>query len=301
MYTMNATDSVTTGFRESLGSGDLTVLLEAHDGLSARLVEEAGFDGIWASSLSMSASMGVRDNNEMTRSQVLQKAECMSDATEIPILVDADTGYGDFNNFRRFAANLKQRGVAAVCVEDKTFPKTNSFVGDETDQPLARIEEFTGKIRAAKEYVGDDDLCVVARVEAFIAGYGLDEALERADAYHEAGADAIFIHSKQPYADEVLSFARAWDRDCPVVVVPTTYYDTPMAAFREAGVSAVIWANHMLRAAVEHMQHVANRIRAEGTVRGVEEDAEIAPVEEVFRLQGVPELREAKAEYLRSG
>lgn len=297
---MSATESATASFRESLYSDDLTFLLEAHDGLSARLVEEAGFDGVWASSLSMSASMGVRDNNEMTRTQVLQKAECMSDATDLPILVDADTGYGDFNNFRQFTGNLEQRGVAGVCVEDKTFPKTNSFVGDENDQPLAPVEEFSEKIRAAKDFVDDDEFCVVARVEAFIAGYGLEEALERATAYHGAGADAIFIHSKESTADEVLSFAREWNQRCPVVVVPTTYYETPTETFREAGVSTVIWANHMLRAAIQGMQRVAARIRAEDAVRGVEEDNEIVPVEEVFRLQGVPELRDAKEEYLRS-
>ena len=103
--------------------------MEAHNGLSARIVEEAGFRGIWASGLSISAALGVRDNNEASWTQVLEVVEFMSDATDIPILLDGDTGYGNFNNMRRLVRKLEQRGVAAVCIEDKLFPKTNSFIG----------------------------------------------------------------------------------------------------------------------------------------------------------------------------
>ena len=110
--------------------------MEAHNGLSARIVEEAGFRGIWASGLSISAALGVRDNNEASWTQVLEVVEFMSDATHIPILLDADTGYGNFNNMRRLVKKLEQRGVAAVCIEDKLFPKTNSFINSER-QPLA--------------------------------------------------------------------------------------------------------------------------------------------------------------------
>src|SRR3712207_6986805 len=106
----------------------------------------------------------------------------MSDATNVPILLDADTGYGNFNNMRRLVKKLEQRGVAAVCVEDKLFPKTNSFINSER-QPLADMAEFAGKIKAVKEAQADPDFCVVARLEAFIAGWGLDEMLRRAEAY----------------------------------------------------------------------------------------------------------------------
>ena len=124
--------------------------MEAHNALSARIVEEAGFRGIWASGLSISAALGVRDNNEASWTQVLEVVEFMSDATHIPILLDGDTGYGNFNNMRRLVKKLEQRGVAAVCIEDKLFPKTNSFIGSER-QPLATIDEFTGKIKAVKD------------------------------------------------------------------------------------------------------------------------------------------------------
>jgi phosphoenolpyruvate phosphomutase len=114
--------------RYLLESGGLSFLMEAHNALSARIVQEAGFDGIWASSLSMSAAMGVRDGNEASWTQSLEWLEFMADATEIPILMDGDTGYGNFNNVRRLVTKLQQRGIAGVCIEDKVFPKTNSLL-----------------------------------------------------------------------------------------------------------------------------------------------------------------------------
>ena len=121
----------TTQFKNLLHSGKVEFLMEAHDGISARIVEEAGFKGIWGSGLCISAAMGVRDNNEASWTQVLEVLEYMSDATNIPILVDADTGYGNFNNVRRLVRKLEQRNVAAMCIEDKLFPKTNSFIKGE--------------------------------------------------------------------------------------------------------------------------------------------------------------------------
>src|SRR3989338_670401 len=117
-----------TKFRELLNSGKLEFLCEAHNGISAKIVEEAGFKGIWASSLTISAAMGVRDNNEASWTQILEVLEFMNDATTIPILLDADTGYGNFNNVRRLVKKLEQRNIAAVCIEDKRFPKTNSLL-----------------------------------------------------------------------------------------------------------------------------------------------------------------------------
>ena len=201
--------SKTQQFKRLLQSKRLEFLMEAHNALSARIVEEAGFRGIWASGLSISAALGVRDNNEASWTQVLEVVEFMSDATDIPILLDGDTGYGNFNNMRRLVKKLEQRGVAAVCIEDKLFPKTNSFIGSER-QPLATIDEFTGKIKAVKDAQRDPDFCLVARLEGFIAGWGIDEMLLRAEAYHLAGADALLIHSRKATPDQVLGFAKAW-------------------------------------------------------------------------------------------
>jgi phosphoenolpyruvate phosphomutase len=285
----------TTQFKRMLHSADLEFLLEAHNGLSAKIVEEAGFKGIWGSGLSISAALGVRDNNEASWTQVLEVLEFMSDATTIPILLDADTGYGNFNNVRRLVHKLEQRKIAAMCIEDKLFPKTNSFINSEA-QPLADIEEFSGKIKAAKDTQEDPDFCVVARVEALIAGWGLPEALKRADAYHRAGADAILMHSKISTPDQILAFMDEWQDTCPVVIVPTMYYTTPTQVFRDAGISMVIWANHMMRASIMAMQEVAGRIYADQSLMSVED--QIVSVKEIFRLQNAAELKEAEKRYL---
>src|ERR1700738_5216395 len=166
--------------RHELTSPALSFLMEAHDGLSAKLVEEAGFPAIWASGLAISAALGVRDNNEASWTQVLDILEFMADATMLPILVDGDTGYGNFNNVRRLVRKLCQRGIAGVCIEDKLFPKTNSFIGEA--QPLAEIGEFCGRIKAGKDSQTENEFSLVARIEALISGHGMDEALRRAEA-----------------------------------------------------------------------------------------------------------------------
>jgi len=287
----------TRAFRALLRSGDLEFICEAHNGLSAKIVEEAGFKGIWGSGLTISAQYGVRDNNETSWTQVLETLEFMADATNVPIMLDGDTGYGSFNNFRRLIRKLEQRGVAAVCIEDKIFPKTNSFISGDT-QPLADIHEFCGKIQAGKDAQQDDEFCIVARVEAFIAGWGLGEALRRAEAYHGAGADAILIHSALSVPDEVLAFKKEWGDRYPVVIVPTKYYATPTEAYEDCGFSMVIWANHLLRSSISAMQRTAKQIYAEQNLMSIEDN--VAGVDEIFRLQGAQELKEAEKRYLPS-
>jgi phosphoenolpyruvate phosphomutase len=285
----------TTQFRQLLLSDQLEFLCEAHNGISAIIAEEAGFQGIWGSGLSLSAQFGVRDNNEASWTQVLEMLEFMSDATRVPILLDGDTGYGNFNNMRRLVSKLEQRGIAAVCIEDKLFPKTNSFIGGET-QALADINEFCGKIKAGKDAQAHDDFSIIARVEAFIAGWGLTEALKRAEAYHAAGADGILIHSALAVPDEILAFKREWGERCPVVIVPTKYYATPTEVFRDYGFSVVIWANHLMRASIAAMQETARTLMTEANLLSVED--RLVPVSEVFRLQGAEELQSAEKRYL---
>ncbi|MFI4885555.1 MAG: phosphoenolpyruvate mutase [Steroidobacterales bacterium] len=281
--------------RRLLLSDRLEFLMEAHNGLSARIVREAGFHGIWASGLSISAQFGVRDNNEASWTQVVDMLEFMADASNLPILLDGDTGYGNFNNLRRLVRKLEQRGIAGVCIEDKVFPKTNSFLNGER-QPLADMDEFCGKIAAGKATQLDPDFSIVARVEALIAGWGMEEALRRAEAYRRAGADAILIHSKLSKPDEILTFAREWAGRGPLVIVPTKYYSTPTDVFRKAGISVVIWANHVLRSAAAAMQSTAREIFESETLVNVED--RIAPVAEIFRLQDAEEYSAAERLYL---
>ncbi|MGZ8380275.1 MAG: phosphoenolpyruvate mutase [Nitrospira sp.] len=297
---MSSTPGMTPSsqFRKLLLSEQLEFICEAHNGLSAKIVQEAGFKGIWASGLSISAQFGVRDNNEASWTQVLENLEFMSDAATIPILLDGDTGYGNFNNMQRLVRKLEQRRIAAVCIEDKLFPKTNSFIKGDA-QPMADMHEFCGKIKAGKDAQTDSDFCIIARVEAFICGWGLAEALRRAEAYRQAGADGILIHSALSVPDEILAFKQEWGNRCPVVIVPTKYYATPTDVFRQHGFSMVIWANHMLRTAVAAMQKTAQTLKEQEHLLSIED--KVAPVSEIFRLQNAAELQDAEDRYLPRG
>ena len=286
----------TTQLKQLIQSDELTFLMEAHNGLSAKIVQETGFQGIWGSGLSISASMGVRDSNEASYTQVLETLEFMSDATTVPILLDADTGYGNFNNARILVRKLEARGIAGACIEDKLFPKSNSLLGNTESKPLASMEEFSLKIRAMKDHQRDPDFQVVARVEAFIAGWPLEEALKRSEAYVAAGADAILIHSKRSDHAEIESFMKAWKGRHPVIIVPTKYYTTPTQTFRDWGVNTVIWANHNLRACISAMQQTTQQIYKDQSLMQVEN--KVASVKEVFRIQGQPELDAAEKKYL---
>merc|ERR1711934_200246 len=286
----------TTQLRELFGGKDLGYLMEAHNGLSAKIVQEAGFKAIWASGLSISAALGVRDNNEASWTQVLDVMDFVTECTDIPVLLDGDTGYGNFNNARRLIGKLERADVAGVCLEDKLFPKTNSFIDGEL-QPLAYIAEFCGKIMACKDTQKDPDFMLVARLEAFITGYGLDEAYCRADAYHRAGADAILCHSKKKDDSDIRAFMEAWGDRCPVVIVPTKYPDVHCDTFRDYGVSMVIWANHNMRAAVAAMQRVSKEIYDNQSLANVETSGDIQTVAEVFRLQRTAELKMAENKY----
>jgi len=280
--------------RKMVQSPTRLILMEAHNGITAKLVQEAGFEAIWASGLTISASLGLRDCNEASWTQVVDVLEYMADAVDIPILLDGDTGYGNFNSVRRLVTKLEQRGVAGVCLEDKIFPKTNSFI--DRGQKLASIEEFTGKIKAAKDTQRYSGFTVVARVEALIAGLGMEEALKRAHAYLDAGADAILIHSKKPNAQEILEFLVRWDFAGPVVVVPTTYPRVNQIGLVEAGASNVIYANHTLRAVIFHVRVMLKYLREGGRLSEVDE--KVASVKDIFALQNDEELRLAESRYL---
>lgn len=272
---------------------ELTFIMEAHNALSAKIAQEAGFPAIWASGLSISATLGLADRNHASWTQVLDVAEFMADHIDVPVLLDGDTGFGNYQNVMRLVRKLGQRGISGVALEDKIFPKLNSFLGE--NQELTPVEDFCSKLRAAKDAQLDPNFVVIARTEALISGRGMGEAMERAERYREAGADAILIHSKRKTPEEVLEFARRWERRSPLVVVPTMYYRTPASAFREAGISCVIWANHSLRASISAMRRTTSAILRNESVEPVEGD--IASLEDVFNLTGEVQAREADKRY----
>lgn len=285
----------TTRLKQLIQSPTLNFIMEAHNGLSAKIVEQTGFEAIWASSLSISASFGVRDTNEASWTQIVEVIEFMADATTVPILLDGDTGYGNFNNARRLVKKCEQRGIAGVCIEDKLFPKANSLL-EGKKQPLADQDEFCGKIKAAKDAQQDPDFIVVARVEAFIAGWGLQEALTRAEAYRQAGADAVLIHSKEKSASEIEAFMAEWNQRLPVIIVPTNYYTTPTETFRRLGVSTVIWANHSIRSCMGAIQKTTQQIYKEESLTMIE--PHIPTVQSLFKLVDMQELKIAEKMYL---
>jgi phosphoenolpyruvate phosphomutase len=287
--------SMTGALRRILHSGELHFALEAHDGMSARIVERAGFGCLWASGFALSTVSGVRDANELSWTDIVRMTEAIADAVAVPVLVDGDTGHGDFNIARRFVRKLELAGAAGVCLEDKLFPKTNSFVGD--DHALADVEEFSAKIRACKANQATPGFCIVARTEALIAGLPLEEALARAEAYRAAGADAVMVHSRAPVADDILCFAREWQQRLPLVISPTTYCDTPAEAFRSVGISLAIWGNHAMRAAAAAIDRVAREIHRRESVNDL--DTPLARLDEVFDLIGYDELEDARASYGR--
>lgn len=285
--------SVGRQLRDMLNAATPCILMGAHDGLSARIAVAEGFQALWASGLCMSTALGVRDSDEASWTQLLSVVDTIVDATDVPVLVDGDTGYGSFNTARRFSARAERVGAAGVCFEDKTFPKMNSFVGD--DHTLVPVSTFCGKIKACKDAQSDPGFVVMARTEALIAGRPIGEALERASAYAAAGADAVFIHSRKPSVAEIAQFLADWDGRVPVVVAPTTYHTTSLSEFKRLGISGVIWANHAMRAAFTAMRETCRHVLSAGGVSGVE--GQIAPLGEIFSLLGYSELELEEAEY----
>ena len=286
-----------TPIRQGIAERGLVHAMAAHNPLSALLAEEAGFDAVWASGFELSAAYGVPDASLLSLTQHLDMTRAICGRVGIPVVADLDTGYGNAVNVMHVVAAYERAGVGAVVLEDKRFPKDTSLL-EGGRQELVRTEEFEGKIAAAVAARRDPALVVVARTEALIAGLGQAEALSRARAYAEAGADLVLVHSKRRTPEEVLACIAAWDGRVPLALVPTAYPQLTEAAMRGTGkVGLVIYGNHAIRAAVAAMQEVFRGIRAEGGIAGA--DAAIAPVEEIFRLQGVSAMKAAEAKFLR--
>lgn len=283
--------------RELLTTKKNTKIVGAHNGLSAKLVERAGFDGVWASGLEISASYGIPDASLISMNQFLEAARSMNEVIDIPIVADCDTGYGNAMNVMYLVQRYEEAGIAGVSIEEKKFPKDNSLLAGGR-QELLRVEEFEGKIEAAKSAQKNPDFMVIARVEALIAGWGQEEAQMRAHRYAEAGADAILIHSKSSDPGEVLEFINNWDLDVPLVLVPTNYPSLTEKDIEELGkVKLVIYANHGLRAAIKAMEDVFAKIKNDRGIYDLNEFMD--PVSHVFEIQGVQKLKENEKIFLR--
>lgn len=281
--------------KEFLSSSEPLRVVGAHDGLGALLAERHGFDGVWASGLEISTSHGVPDANILSMTQYLERSQEMITASRLPVIADVDTGYGNSSNVHFMVRQYEAAGVAAIVIEDKLFPKVNSFAPGR--QELASIPEFCGKLEAAKAAQETEDFMVIARIEALIAGWGLDEALRRGEAFLEAGADAILIHSKSRSPDEVRSFLDIWNQRAPMVLIPTTYPSLTFDEMRDRGVNMVIYANHGLRATVSAMDAVLSSIAEHRSTVQIEDS--ITPVKTILELQGMKALKAHEKTYMR--
>lgn len=279
--------------RRLIEAKPLVRIMEAHDGLCGLIIENLeiakgnrleAFDGMWSSSLTDSTSKGKPDIEAVDLTTRLQDLNNILECTTKPIIFDGDTG-GKTEHFVFTVRTLERHGVSAVIIEDKTGLKKNSLFGTDAIQTQDSIEHFCQKIRAGKEAQITSDFMIIARIESLIAGKGVDDALLRADAYVEAGADGIMIHSKNKSGDDIREFClefRKKHHRIPLVVVPTTYNHIYEKELAEWGANVVIYANHLLRAAYPAMKAAATAILE--NERSLEADPLCMPIKEILEL-----------------
>jgi len=278
--------------RELFDKPGIIRLVGAHNGLTARLVEEAGFEGVWASSLEISAAHLVPDADILTMTDFLDSAVEMNEAVDLPIVADIDQGYGNSNNVARAVEKHERAGIAGVIVEDNLFPKQNSLLEGE-GRKLASVRDFVAKIVAGKQAQRTEDFMLIARIEALIAGLGQEEALRRARAYVNAGADAIMIHSRKTDPSEIVEFVEAWDEDVPLVIAPTKYPSFTEDRIRSyPEIRMVIYANHVIRTVVGAIRETLREIRKTGGIETI--SSRLIAVDELFELQGTFDMLECQ-------
>lgn len=288
-----------TRLRALLARPGIVKAVGAHDAVSAKLIQQAGFDAVWASGFGISTALKcIPDASFITLSEQLEVERNMAEAISIPIIADCDTGYGNALNVMRTVSDHERAGIAAICIEDNIFPKRCSFYAG-VRRELVSIDEHCGKIRAAKAAQHEPDFMVIARTEALIAGWGKEEALRRAEAYAGAGADAILIHSKSPTFDELQSVAGAWSGSVPLVVVPTIFDEVTADELEKAGFKVVIYANQAIRSAIKAMRETLEALQVGQRAAAVND--RIVPLQEVYDLVGVPAMKEDERRFLPPG
>lgn len=292
---MSSVPSPAARLRALLERDQPVLVAGAHSPLSAKLVEEAGFDAIWASGFEISASQAVPDANILSFSENLDIARGIANASSLPVIADCDSGFGNAVNVIRTVREYEAAGIAGICIEDNIFPKRCSFYSG-SRRELVSPEEHAGKIRACKAAQRDPNTFIIARTEALIAGWGQAEALKRAHMYADAGADAVLIHSKSKTLDELAEVSKQWTRKTPLVIVPTIFPEASATDCYQAGFSIVIFANHGLRASIKAMQDTLKELRRTERISDIND--RLVPLKEVYRLVGVDEMNAQEADFL---
>ena len=274
--------------REKLNSKSIIQVGGAFDAMSAKLVEISEFDAVWAGSFAISATHALPDASILTMTEFLHAAENMADSCNIPVIADCDTGFGGPSNVSHLVKKYEKAGIAGICIEDKTFPKENSLLKN-GNNILIGEKEFVAKIIAAREAKKDKDFLIIARTEALIAGMGVDEAIKRATAYENAGADAILIHSKNKSPQEIFEFCDTWKGKIPLIVVPTSYGSVTIDELINHNIKMVIYANQTLRIAHKSMLMILNKLKKANSLDEV--NGEISSMEEIFELQKMFDMK----------
>ena len=279
--------------RRLLNAKPILRFIEAHNGLTGLIVENTSinkngikqeFDGNWASSLTESTVKGKPDIEAVDVTSRINSLQDILEITTKPIIYDADTG-GKIEHLKFTIRTLERLGVSAAIIEDKTGLKKNSLFGNDVEQSQDTIENFSEKIKAAKNAQITQDFMVIARFESLILEAGMQDAIKRARAYIQAGADGIMIHSRDRSPKEIIDFCtlyRSFDTKVPLVVVPSTFNIITESELQDLGVSIVIYANHLLRAAYPAMLETAKSILENG--RSYEIDSKLLPISEVLKL-----------------
>ena len=279
--------------RRTIESKKISKFLEAHSPLSAIIGENTfiekkgkkiGFDGFWSSSLTDSTVVGKPDNESLDFSQRLNGVDQIFEVTTKPLIMDGDTG-GKVEHFEMRIKSAERLGISALIIEDKKGLKKNSLLKDTSRQTQEGKIKFSEKISVGKKAQISDDFMIIARIESFILGKGLNDAISRAHSYIEAGADGIMIHSKSKNPKEVIAFSKVFRKSykrIPLVSVPSSYNQISEKTLYENGFNIVIYANHMLRASYPAMQHVAKTILEKN--RSKEADKKLLSIKEILNL-----------------
>ena len=275
----------------------ISIYIEAHNGLTGLIVEKTNivkngkkteFDGMWISSLTVSTSKGKPDTELVDFTARFQNIEEILEVTTKPIIVDGDTG-GEIEHFRFRVRTLERMGVSAVIIEDKIGMKRNSLFGTDVKQEQDSIEHFSEKIRIGKQSLVTNDFMIIARIESLILKKGMEDALNRAKAYIDAGADGIMIHSKEKDGNEIIEFCKKFaifEKKIPLVVVPSAFSHITENEFKNLGVNMVIYANHLLRSAYPSMVKTAESILENSRCKEASEQY-CMPIKEIITL--IPE------------
>ena len=274
--------------RKKLESNSIVKVGGAFDAMSAKLVETSGFDAVWAGSFAISATHALPDASILTMTEFFDAASSMASTCEIPIIADCDTGYGGPSNVTHMVKKYESAGISSICIEDKTFPKQNSLLENGKNDLLSE-KEFVAKILAAKQARNDKDFLIMARVEALISGAGMNEALKRATAYENAGADAILIHSKQKTPDEIFEFADSWKGSVPIVVVPTTYDRVKISELSLHNIKMIIFANQTLRVSHLAMTKLLREMVDTEHISSIKQ--EMSTMQDIFNLQEMYDIK----------